>query len=90
MILKSINNKKIEIFSILILWLSLTSVHPFTFCQIPGHPHKLLTFICIGLMLQMILLKKSQIVIDHKIFIVISFQIIYFIIYTFLMEKLIT
>ena len=81
MILKYAKNKKIEIFSILILWLSLTSAHPFVFCQIPGHPHKLLTFICLGLMFQMMLLKKSQIIFDYKIFVIIALQIMYFLIY---------
>jgi len=87
MILKYAKNKKIEIFSILILWLSLTSAHPFIFCQIPGHPHKLLTFICLGLMFQMILLKKSQIIFDYKIFIIIALQIMYFLIHALLYSE---
>jgi hypothetical protein len=54
---------------LILLWISLTSVTPFIFYSWPGHPHKILTFICLTL-ISLFILKKKNIILDKGIFFV--------------------
>lgn len=65
-------------FHLLLLWLSLTSTAPFIFYSWPGHPYKILTFICLSIMFFQIMIKCKRKILDIKILFIIIVQIVYF------------
>ena len=63
---------------LLLLWISLTSTAPFIFYTWPGHPYKVLTFICLSLMALHIFANLKRQVFSTDILLLIFIQIAFF------------
>jgi len=75
--------RKVKLFSpLMIVWLALTSTFPFIFYSWPGHPYKVLTFLCLAVMLASLLNTKRKVLFDLHILLLIIMQVAYYAVVT--------
>lgn len=65
-------------FSLLFLWLFLTSTAPWIFFRWPGHPYKLLTFTCLSILTLMLLIRIKEIRFTVSFICVLLLQIFFY------------
>lgn len=68
---------------LLLLWVCLTSTAPFIFFSWPGHPYKVLTFLCLLIMSIQVGMRSKAQIFDFKILLVIVTQIAYYLIISY-------
>jgi hypothetical protein len=77
--MESLFSKK-KSFALILVWIFLTSTAPFIFFRWPGHPYKLLTLICLLVMLLQMAIFNKKIKYDFAIFLILLVQILYYLI----------
>lgn len=65
-------------FFLIVLWLFITSTAPWIFFRWPGHPYKMLTFICLSFFTGMLLVKINEIKFSKYLFIVLFTQVVFY------------
>lgn len=72
--------KKNSFWHLVLVWMTLTSTFPFIFYTWPFHPYKLLTFVCLLVMVFLLIVCKGQFSISRNIVYVFTLQIVYYLI----------
>lgn len=72
--------KKNSFWHLVLVWATLTSTFPFIFYTWPFHPYKLLTFVCLLVMVFLLIVCKGQFSISRNIVYVFTLQIVYYLI----------
>ena len=76
-------SKRNSIFSLILVWIFLTSTAPFVFFRWPGHPYKTLSFLCLFTMVFHLNVGRGVKRVDSSIFAIVLLQICYYILISF-------